>query len=261
MVKAAPISEDPELTAGDEAHARYLVVNYGDAVAHGIRSGAEMHTEKAGLPGYSEAGLKAASASDIAQWAGHGDVNFSPESAIDGWMSIPFHRLPILSPRLKRAGFGQYCDDGKCAAALNVLTDSEPLHPVPTLLKYPIEFPPDGSTTRLKEAGSEWPDPLTSCPGYALPTGAPITLQLGAWYQPALSAYSLKRDGAEIEACGFDANSYANPDPGAQRTGSEALRDYGAVAIIPREPLAAGASYAVSMTVDGKRYEWSFRVE
>jgi hypothetical protein len=261
IVDVPVVGEDPALSAGDVAHARYLVENYGDAVARGVRPGAEMHTENPGTPGYSEAGLKAASASDVAQWAGHGGVHFSPRGAIDGWMSIPFHRLPILSPRLKRAGYGQYCGPANCAAALNVLTDSEPLHPIPTLFKNPIEFPADGSTIALKTAGLEWPDPLTSCAGYALPTGPPITLQLGSWYQPTLSTFSVKRDGADIEACGFDANSYTNPDAAVQKVGRGVLRDYGAVVVIPREPFIAGSTYAVTMTVDGKPYKWSFKLE
>jgi len=260
-VQVPPVNEDPALSAGDEAHARYLVANYGDAIARGEHPGGEIHSEKPGMLAYSEAGLKAASASDVAQWAGHGGAGFTAETAIDGWMSIPFHRLPLLNPRLKRAGYGQFCGSGNCAAALNVLTDSDPIHPFSTLFKDPIEFPSEGSTVALKTAGPEWPDPLTACPGYALPTGSPITLQLGSWYQPALTAYSLKRDGAEVAACGFDANSYMNPDPSVQNIGRTGLRDYGAVIVIPREPLVAGSTYAVTMTVEGKPYRWSFKVD
>ncbi len=260
-VHIPPVSEDAALSIGDAAHARYLVENYGEAVARGAHLGAEMHTEQAGAPGYSAAGLEAASASDVAQWAGHGAASFSAEQAIDGWIAIPFHRLPILSPRLKRAGYGQYCSEGRCAAALNVLTGAERMRPIPNLFKDPIQFPADGSTIALKTAGGEWPDPLSSCPGYALPTGPPITLQLGSWYQPKMSAFSIKRDGTEVAACGFDANSYANPDFAVQQTGRGVLRDYGAVVVIPREPLIAGSTYSVSITADGKPYTWSFKVE
>jgi hypothetical protein len=260
-VNLSPVSEDAALSLGDAAHARYLVENYGEAVAHGAHLGAEMHTEKAGVPAYSAAGLEAAAASDVAQWAGHGMVSFSAEEAIDGWIAIPFHRLPILSPRLKRAGYGQYCSDGTCAAALNVLTGAERGRPIPNLFKAPIQFPAGGSTISITTAGGEWPDPLSACPGYALPTGPPITLQLGSWYQPKMSAFSIKREGTEVVVCGFDANSYANPDPAVQESGRGVLRDYGAVVVIPREPFVPGSTYSVSITADGKPYTWSFKVE
>lgn len=220
-----------------------------------------MHTEKPGAPGYSSGGLEAASASDVAQWAGHGTVGFTPVEAIDGWMAIPFHRLPILSPRLKRAGYGQYCAHGICFAALNVLTDAERPQPIPIVFKDPIQFPADGSTISITSAGGEWPDPLSSCPGYTMPTGAPITLQLGSWYQPKMSAFSIKRDGVEVAACGFDANSYANPDSSVEQTGRGVLRDYGAVVVMPREPLVAGSTYSVSITADDRPYTWSFKVD
>jgi len=260
-VHLPPVSEDAALSAGDAAHARYLVENYGDAVARGFALGAEMHTEKDSAPGYSAAGLQAASASDVAQWAGRGAVSFSAAQAIDGWIAIPFHRLPILSPRLKRAGYGQYCAHGNCAAALNVQTGSERLRPIPKVFKDPVQFPAAGSTISLTRADNEWPNPLSSCPGYTMPTGPPITIQLGSWYQPKMSGFSIKRDGAEIAACGFDANSYVNPDPAVQRTGRGVLRDYGAVVVIPREPLVAGSTYSVSITADGKPYAWSFKVD
>lgn len=260
-VNLPPISEDAALSAGDAAHARYLVENYGEALARGDPLGAEMHTEKAGAPGYSAAGLQAASSSDVMQWAGHGTVGFSGDEAIDGWIAIPFHRLPILSPRLKRAGYGQYCSNGNCAAGLNVLTGAEKARPIPNLFKDPIQFPAGGSTIAFKTGGNEWPDPLSSCPGYSVPTGLPITLQLGSRYKPVMSAFSVKRDGADVAACGFDATSYANPDAAVQQLGRDVLRDYGAVVVIPREPFAAGSTYSVSITADGKPYTWSFKVE
>jgi len=39
----------------------------------------------------------------------------------DGWMALPFHRMPILNPRLTSAGFGLYCESQACAAGLNLL--------------------------------------------------------------------------------------------------------------------------------------------
>ncbi|HTW86552.1 MAG TPA: FHA domain-containing protein [Candidatus Binataceae bacterium] len=256
-VNLPPASGDEALSAGDAAHARYLVENYGEALARG----GQMHTEKSGAPGYSAAGLQAASASDVMQWAGHGTVGFSADDAIDGWIAIPFHRLPILSPRLKRVGYGQYCSDDNCAAALNVQTGAEQARPIPNLFADPIQFPPGGSTTAFRSGGNEWPDPLSSCPGYSVPTGLPITLQLGSRYKPVMSAFSIKRDGADVTACGFDATSYTNSDAAVEQLGRDILRLYGAVVVIPREPFVAGSTYSVSITADGKPYAWSFKVD
>ena len=36
----------------------------------------------------------------------------TPAWSIDGWMALPFHRMPILNPRLTSAGFGYYCEAG-----------------------------------------------------------------------------------------------------------------------------------------------------
>jgi hypothetical protein len=92
--------------------------------------------------------------------------------------------------------------------------------------------------------------------------GLAITLQLGALTEAKLSAFSLTlngRDPEAIEACGFDAGSYVNPDPAQQRRVRDILRDFGAVVVVPRAPLRPGI-YAVSITAAGRLYAWSFRV-
>ena len=88
----------------------------------------------------------------------------------------------------------------------------------------PIEFPPDGVTVAIRSFENEWPNPLTSCPGYDPPSGLAITLQLGDWIATHLSQYSLARvnaDGtrAAVEACGIDSTGYSNHDANAQDLG------------------------------------------
>ena len=111
----------------------------------------------------------------------------------------------------------------------------------------------------MRELSGEWPNPLDACPGYEWPVGLPLTLQLGDWISPHLSAYSVRRDGQDLQACGFDATSYSSKDSVAERNGKLGLRAQGAVVVIPREPLTNG-EYSVSVTVDGQQYVWSFRV-
>jgi len=187
---------------------------------------------------------------------------FDAAEAIDGWISIPFHRLWILNPDLHRAGYGQYCEAGTCVGALNVLAGADPVAATPKPRGRPIEFPPDGSALKLRSGEGEWPDPLAACPGYSPPMGLAITLQLGALAAAKLSAYSIKLAGdagAAIEACGFDAGTYVNPDPEQQSRVRDTLRDFGAVVVVPRAPLRPG-TYTVSITASGRQYTWSFSV-
>src|SRR5262249_2347608 len=91
-----PVTLDPALSKGCQAHAHYLVRNHGHPAVRGL----DIHKEDPSLPGYSEEGHRAAQASVI-------QAGVSPPVAVDGWMATFFHRLPILDPDLKRIGWGQ----------------------------------------------------------------------------------------------------------------------------------------------------------
>ena len=168
MVKLPPIVEDPAASSGDRAHTTYIVKNFHDAImSSGL--GAEMHTEDPASANFTPEGLEAAKSSDMDVWSMRGVSNDgwgSPEWSIDGWMALPFHRMPILNPRLTTAGFGLYCESEACAAGLNLLKGSQGKMPAGAESSLPIEFPPDGGTVALRSFENEWPNPLTSCPGY-----------------------------------------------------------------------------------------------
>ena len=269
MVKLPPVVEDTAASKGDRAHTMYIVKNFHDAIMHsGL--GAEMHTEDPGKPNFTPEGLEAAKSSDMDVWSMRGVSNAadgwgSPEWSIDGWMSLPFHRMPILNPRLTSAGFGQYCESEACAAGLNLFKGSQGKMPAGAAESLPIEFPPDGGVVAIRSFENEWPNPLTSCPGYGPPSGLAITLQLGNWMDTHLGEYSVAQvtaDGnrTKIEACGIDSTSYSNPDAYSQDLGRNVLKSNGTVVLIPRAPLDEGAKYAVSMTANGKRYNWTFTI-
>jgi len=267
MVKLPPIVEDPAASTGDRAHTTYIVKNYHDAImSSGL--GAEMHTEDPASANFTPEGLEAAKSSDMDVWSMRGVSNDgwgSPEWSIDGWMALPFHRMPILNPRLTSAGFGLYCESEACAAGLNLLKGSQGKMPPGSASSLPIEFPPDGGTVALRSFENEWPNPLTSCPGYGPPSGLAITLQLGDWLDTHLSQYSVARidDGGSrspVEACGIDSTSYSNPDAYSQELGRNVLKSYGTVVLVPRTPLEKGTKYAVSMTANGKQYDWTFSI-
>jgi pSer/pThr/pTyr-binding forkhead associated (FHA) protein/uncharacterized protein YkwD len=262
MVSLSPVSDDSALSAGERDHTRYLVENYAAMIRNGVDLGAAMHNEDSGKPGYTPIGMRAGQQSDIDEWPGP-NAPSSADWAIDDWMTGAFHRLNILNPELRQVAYGQWCKSGTCTAALNVIGGAEmpSFNGVP--LPKPVMFPPPDSTVGLGPLWGEWPNPLSSCPGYKGPAGLPITLQVGMMTDAKLGDYSFAHLGkppVKLAACGIDASSYTNPSSVAQQRGRDVLHDYGAVILIPRAPLKKGGTYAVSMTVNGRKYEWSFSI-
>ncbi len=259
-----PVAEDPALSAGARAHARYLVAN--DTSHPDIDPGGDVHDEDPGRPGYSAEGRTAAQ---------RGNVVKSEEPAMDGarafdaWMTGPFHALGILDPRLDRVGFGLWNEaDGtgwQSAAVLNVLSGLAAQ--VPEGVSFPLFFPGPGAVIHLLEyPGRESPDPLAhgGCSGFEAPTGLPLVVQLGSdplgARTPDVTGASLDAgDGTSLEVCWFSEATYSNPDGEAQDRARTVLDTRDAVVIIPRDPLEPGRTYTASVTADGRTYTWSFR--
>jgi hypothetical protein len=220
-----------------------------------------MHFEDPSKPWYTAEGAVAGRAGDIDEaWSPHGTL--APSWALDNWMQSPFHRFPILNPHLHSVGYGYVCEAGVCIAALNLNGDVDPIMSPPAPLAAPIEYPPDRASIDLNSFDGEWPDPLTSCPGYSLPTGYPISLQLGTLVNQGVASYSLKRTAPTpftLETCVFDGNTYKNPDAGTQAMMRNQLINFGAIVMMPRRPLEPGF-YSVSITAGGREYAWSFTV-
>jgi hypothetical protein len=258
MVGLGPVTADAELSRGDSLHAHYLAVNYAPFGAN-MRLGAEAHAEDPAKPGFTADGETAARSSDI-DWAWNPRSRPKPSWAIRNWMQVPFHRMQIINPYLRKVGYGSNCVEASCFAALNTGTDVD--QPVPVVQQWPkpVAFPPDGSIVQMTQFSEEWPNPLSSCPGYASPTGLPITLELGSMLVPAFSDYSVTEvdSSTRLEACAFNADTYVNPDSVAQSAARAILREFGAIIIIPRRPLSSGR-YAVSVTA-GRGYSWVFSV-
>lgn len=263
LVGLGSVDEDPNLSAENLLHARYIVKNYSSAIkANNL--GAEAHTEEVGNPWYTPAGATAARNSDVEEeYFPEGvPVTFSPTATVDGLITVPFHRLTILNPSLTRAGYAQFCENGVCVGALDIGSSVDKLPDKPAPLSTPIMFPPNGSKLALRSFDGEWPSPLTACAGFSLPAGLPLTLQLGSFVDTKLSGYSLSREGSSatpLEVCAFDATSYINPKGNELERARTILRARGAVVLIPRYPLQPGR-YTVSITVD-REYKWSFTIE
>jgi hypothetical protein len=246
-----PVSEDPALSDGDRKHARYMVEN-----------GVIGHSEDPGNPWYTPEGDQAAQSSNVMVSSTTATID---NQAIDLWMEGPFHALGIVDPGLSEVGFGSYRDPDappwRMAAALDVLSGRGAPPPGQA---YPVLWPGNGAVVPLNSfSGSEFPDPLTSCPGYQAPTGVPILVQLGADAATQVTGASLSEaaTGAPLELCVFDGDDYANPDPGAQSLGRNVLASRGAVVLVPRTPLKLkGTMYNASITVNGQTTAWSFSV-
>jgi hypothetical protein len=259
MVGLAPVTADARLSRGDFLHSHYLAVNYASQLPQ-LHLGADAHSEDPTKPGFTTEGVAAARASDV-DWMWDPGSRPKPSWAIHNWMQVPFHRIQIINPYLHRVGYGTDCQGTVCFAALNTGTDLDSSPSIPTLWPKPLVFPPDSSVMEAGTFSGEWPDPLTSCPGYTPPAGLPISLELGNLIEPRLSDYSIRAvdaNSASIESCAFDTNTYVNSDPAAQSAARAILSHFGAMVIVPRRPLSAGR-YVVALTA-GQRYTWSFSI-
>jgi uncharacterized protein YkwD len=256
-----PVTANPRFSRADYLHSRYIVKNFGKQIAAHMNLGPAMHFEDPSKPWYTAEGAAAGRAGDVDEaWNPHGTL--APTWALDNWMQSPFHRFPILNPHLHSVGYGYMCERGVCIASLNVNGDADPIMSPPAPLAAPIEYPPNRASIDLNSFDGEWPDPLTSCPGYTLPTGYPISIQLGTLVNPGFGKYSLKRTSpspANLEVCVFDGNTYSNPDAGTQAMMRNQLINFGSIVMMPRAPLDPG-SYSVSITAGGHEYSWSFSV-
>lgn len=247
LAQLPPVTEYAAWSTGAYYHARYMVKN-----------NVIQHSEDPNNPWYTRQGLAAAQSSNLVVSP---DVNRDHRYALDAWMQAPFHALGIINPALRQVGFGLYreADGGlQMGAALDIIRG---VGRVPPYVSFPVKWPADGMTVPLRLHWGEYPNPLSSCPGYNPPTGLPIILQLGPGdVTPVVTAHSFQKGSTPLAHCVFDETSYVNPNPADQSGMRGVLDAHDAIVLIPRSPLEPGASYTVSITVNGQTYTWSFRV-
>jgi len=250
MAGLPAIRENLELSEGMDAHAHYLMVNFADEVRGQGSLGNVAYKEDQSKKSYSAKGAAAAANSQIGWGCGAADSR----GQIERWIAAPFHRFGMLNPSLQESGFGEATGDGCWVAALGLPPGPEAVGPY----SAPVEFPPDLTTVSIAYLGGEFPNPLTSCPGYSVPGGLPITLQIGRLVEIDLGTHSLTENSHPVEECTFDAKTYRNPDTAGQEYGRWALRKNGAVIMVPHAPLKPGAHYRVSIVANNRTYSWSF---
>jgi hypothetical protein len=283
-----PIVAEPELNEAALHHAKYLVNNHidaGDGVVKGGRLletgwNASAHAESEGNPWYTDDGAK---------WAQYANVFRGTTIPADGTSMVDeqssrLASLAVLDPQLAAVGFGIFCANQDCAGVIvyrrgltksqflalyegNAMDWNGMLGAMPftvARLRKPIESPASGMQFPSRAyRGGEYPDTLSSCHGFSAPTGVPIVLELGApsaGEEVKVSSSSLSENGSQIETCAYDATTYANPDGVQQKRLREGLQAYGAVVVIPKDPLQPGHQYTVSIVADSQPYTWSFSV-
>jgi len=242
-----PIGENAGLSDAAQDHACCLVKNGPNNPADFLRyeqtiDGAA-HNESPANPYFTTAGNRAAHTGDIS-W------ERNPEADVNSLMDTAFHRLSLLAPWVRVAGYGG-CGRFPMRAATLVARGSTPTGTMPTVI-----FPPAGSVVRGIMEGSEWPNPLDACPGYQFPAGVPITVQTGADVNAFLQSFEVRdaTTGQEVAACGFDSRTF----PGEH--GRQVLLSYGAVVVMPRAPLTPGHAYRVKIVTRLQVYSWDFQV-
>jgi len=242
----SPVTENTAWSDGDRKHSIYMVKT--DALQHGEYSNNTWYTPE---------GQTAARQSNLFMSSNRDDTD---ARIIDTWMQSPFHAIGLLDPRLVQVGFGSHREaHGRRAtgAAMNVIAG---IHHT-TKATYPIFWPGAGTTIPIGLHWGEYPSPLTSCPGYAVPSGLPLILQIGAGdLTPVVSTTSFTRNGQPLQHCVFDETTYNNPDRRQQRLGRNILGARDAIVLIPRAPLSPGTTYTASITANGHAYTWSFSI-
>ena len=231
------LPENASYSAGDYNHSVYMV-----------KSGLITHYEDPANPYYTAAGDTAARNSNIEVSS---STSMSDTSAIDWWMAAPFHELGMMDPRLTQTGFGSYRQapspsSWQAGFSLNVQSSDNGTG------TYPVYFPGNGTTEPLRSyGGGEFPDPLSACPGYAVPTGLPITVQVGSNVATSVSAHAFTGNGTPLAHCVIASNT-----PGV----GSGLTWRGAVILVPQSPLQPGVQYVAALTVNGVPRTWTFNV-
>jgi uncharacterized protein (DUF2141 family) len=231
------LTENTTWSQGDYLHAQYMVKN--DLVTH---------YETPGVPYYSTAGDAAAQASNIYVSS---STSTSDQQAIDWWMQAPFHAMGLMDPRLTQSGFGSYREvksGWEMGAAVDVIRGNSFAGG-----NYPVYFPGNGTAEPLTSyGGGEFPDPLQACPGYSVPTGLPVFIQVGGNVNTTVgSVHSFTGNGVPLNHCVIDSS---NSSVGSY------LYTRGGVILVPQSPLQSGVKYAVALTVNNVPYTWSFTV-
>jgi tetratricopeptide (TPR) repeat protein len=238
----APVSEDPAVAEGAEAHAYFYLFNFGQSQLQGLG----IHIEDQSLPGFT--GSNSLLRDRHFGYAGNRGAEVInhvaiPEGSIQVWIDSVYHRYPLLARETAVAGYGE--------AGLGILSISiMDLGVADPGRGDPIVYPrPDQPDVPGYFNGREVPDPLPQGANY--PVGYPVTLHVGTGQ--TLTVASGKLIGSDNQ----EVASYTLQPGGSGLTQSE-------WALLAQHPLTPGARYTVEVVgkVDGQDFSkrWSFTV-
>jgi tetratricopeptide (TPR) repeat protein len=237
-----PLTEDPAVAEGAEAHAYFYLFNFGQSQLQGLG----IHTEDQALPGFSGANsLLRDRKFGYAGNRGAEVINHVaiPDGSIQVWIDSVYHRYPLLARETSVAGYGQ-AGFGIASISVMDLGVADPGRSDPIV--YPV---PDQADVPAYFNGQEVPDPVPQGANY--PVGYPVTLQVGAGQ--TLTVTSGRLFGSDNQ----EVPSYTLQPGASGVTQSE-------WALLAQHPLTPGARYTVEVIgkVDGQDFSkrWSFAV-
>jgi uncharacterized protein YkwD len=240
LAGVGPLAAHPALNRAAVNHATYYMLN---AAGDPDLRGSGLHNETPGRPGFTGAdiGARIRGAGYEGRWNEGMALLGDPVRAVDVFMRLVNHRLPILDPAYTEAGYG---GGREGRTVVDVLTYGGPYRggPAPEW----IAWPPDG----LPGAPTSYDGNETSpaFPGASYPVGAAITLKYtGAGTLALTEAHLAGPDGHDLLV--LTRLSY-----------NMITRNVAVVAA--QRPLAPHTRYSVRLagTIDGRAWSraWSF---
>lgn len=238
-----PVRERDDLSADALSHSRYLVIN-----------GVVAHDQDLSLPGSSQAGHDAGMRSNV---YGTTASSVADVTAVDGWVTGPFHAVGFLTPSLREVGYGAWRDPDarliRMAATLDIYGGERDWS---RTVDKAYAWPGNGSVVPVNRHITEWPSPRSHCPGH---DGLPVL----AFFEqaPSVSSATFTRGDEELEFCVFDGSDYRSDDSAAQQTGRAILSSTNTVVVMGKEPLTPGGRYCFSVRSRGESVQSCFRVD
>jgi hypothetical protein len=178
-------------------------------------------------------------------------------TAVDGWVTGPFHAVGFLTPSLREVGYGAWRDPDtdriRMAATLDVYGGERDWS---RTIDRAYAWPGRGSVVPVNRHITEWPSPRSHCPGH---DGLPVL----AFFEkaPSVSQATFTRGGEKLAFCVFDGSNFRSDDRAAQQTGRAILSSTNTVVVMGKEPLTPGGRYCFSVRSRGESVQSCFRVD